>query len=128
MGTGAVATLLNAIPYPAQWLHILSIFFFVLNLLLWTTLFLLSCLRYYMYPELWGALLRNPKQRLFLGTVPTGFATILNLIIPICGQWGQGMVVCAWVLWWVNSVVSVGLCFWLTLVVFVFPPWKPEWG
>jgi tellurite resistance protein TehA-like permease len=120
MGTGAVSTLLYQIPYTAQWLRILSAIFFVLNIVLWVSFFAMSCLRYAMYPELWGAMLRNPKQRLFLGTVPTGLATIINMIIPLCGPWGQGMVMLAWALWWINSAASVFLCFYLTFIVCVF--------
>lgn len=107
-------------PYTTYWLRILSSIFFILNTTLWFSFIFVSCLRYAMYPELWGAMLRNPKQRLFLGTVPTGFVTIVNMIIPLCGHWGQGMVVLAWVLWWVNSFVSVFLCFYLTLIMCVF--------
>jgi tellurite resistance protein TehA-like permease len=121
MGTGGVCTLFDEIPYPAQWLRILSIIFFVLNIALWLTFLALSCLRYGMYPELWGALLRNPKQRLFLGAIPTGLATIINMVVPLCvPAWGQGMAVLAWVLWWINSVVAVFLCFYLTFMAYVF--------
>jgi tellurite resistance protein TehA-like permease len=120
MGTGVVSTLLYQIPYPMQWLHILSTIFLVLNITLWLTFLAFSCVRYAMYPELWGALLRNPKQRLFLGTIPTGLATIINVIVPLyVPAWGQGMAVFAWVLWWINSVAAVFLCFYLTFIVCV---------
>lgn len=59
-------------------------------------------------------------QRLFLGTVPTGLSTIINMIVLLCvPPWGQGMAILAWVLWWINIVVAIFLCFYLTLVWFV---------
>jgi tellurite resistance protein TehA-like permease len=120
MGTGAVSTLLYEIPYTAHWLHILSTIAFVLNIVLWLSFLAISCLRYALYPELLGVLLRSPTQRLFLGTIPTGLGTIINMIVLICvPAWGQGMAILAWVLWWINSVVAVFLCFYLTFVWFV---------
>ena len=112
--------MLYQIPYAGQWLRILSAIVFVLNIIFWLSFLAVSCLRYALYPELWGAMLRNPKQRLFLGAIPTGLGTIINMIVPLCvPAWGQGMTILAWVLWWVNSVVAVFLCFYLTLVWFV---------
>jgi tellurite resistance protein TehA-like permease len=120
MGTGGVSILLYQIPYTAQWLHILSTIVFVLNIVIWLSFFAISCVRYALYPEIFGDLLRNPTQRLFLGTIPTGLGTIINMIVLLCvPAWGQGMAILAWVLWWINSVVGVFLCFYLTLVWFV---------
>jgi tellurite resistance protein TehA-like permease len=120
VGTGGVSTLLYQIPYTSQWLRILSTIAFVLNIVLWLTFLAMSCLRYALYPEIWAALLRNPTQRLFLGAIPTGLGTIINMIVPLCvPAWGQGMAILAWVLWWINSVVAVSLCFYLTMVWFV---------
>ncbi len=120
MGTGIVSTLFYQIPYPSQsaWLHILSTIFFILNLILFLAFLTMSVVRYAIYPELWGALMRHPKQRLFLGTIPTALSTIINMIVAVCVPvWGEGWVVFAWVLWWGNGVVAVGLCWVLTRMV-----------
>jgi tellurite resistance protein TehA-like permease len=112
MGTGGVFILLYQIPYTGKWLQILSTIVFVLNIIFWLSFFAISCLRCALYPEIWGALLRNPKQRRFLGTIPTGLGTIINMIVLLCvPAWGQGMAIFSWVLWWINSVVAVFLCF-----------------
>lgn len=120
MGTGGVSILLYQIPYTGRWLQILSTIVFVLNIIFWLAFFAISCLRYALYPKIWGDLLRNPTQRLFLGTIPTGLSTIIFMIVLLCvPAWGQGMAIFAWVLWWINSVIAVFLCFYLTLVWFV---------
>jgi tellurite resistance protein TehA-like permease len=120
MGTGGVSALLYEIPYTGKWLQILSAIVLVLNIIFWLSFFVMSCLRYVLYPEILGALLRNPTQRLFLGTIPTGLGTIINMLVLLCvPAWGQGMAIFTWVLWWINSVVAVFLCFYLTLVWFV---------
>jgi tellurite resistance protein TehA-like permease len=122
MGTGGVSTLLYQIPYPAPWLRVLAAISLALNVVLWLAFAALSGLRYALYPALWGAMLRSPQQRLFLGAVPTGLATIVNVMVPLCvPAWGQGVAVLAWVLWWVNSAGAVFLCFYLTFVVCVLP-------
>lgn len=57
MGTGGVSTLLYQIPYTAHWLQILSTIIFVLNIVFWLSFFAISCLRYALYPEIWGEIL-----------------------------------------------------------------------
>ena len=76
MGTGIVATLFITIPFKADWLYYLSIIFFVLNVVLFTLAFTISIMRYSLYPEIWGVMIADPNNSLFLGTIPMGFATI----------------------------------------------------
>ncbi|KAK7705942.1 Plasma membrane sulfite pump involved in sulfite metabolism [Botryosphaeria dothidea] len=81
MGTGIVANLLEGMPYNAAWLYWLSIVFFVLNTILFTLAFLTSVVRYTLYPEIWGVMIRDPINSLFLGTIPMGFATLIEIMM-----------------------------------------------
>ncbi len=79
MGTGIVSILLISIQYQAHWLYYLSIIFFVLNTILFFSASTISVLRYTLYPEIWGVMIRDPTNSLFLGTIPMGFATLGNM-------------------------------------------------
>lgn len=67
MGTGIVAILLRNFPYGARWLDVMANVIFVLNVCLFVVFSAVSLLRYYIFPGLWGAMLKHPVQSLFLG-------------------------------------------------------------
>ncbi|PSR86974.1 sulfite transporter Ssu2 [Coniella lustricola] len=107
MGTGIVTLLLITIPFQATWLYWLSVVFFVLNTMLFVAAFFISLLRYSLYPEIWMVMIRDPTNSLFLGTVPMGFATLVeSWFILCCPYWGDWSVVLAWVAWMVDSIVA----------------------
>lgn len=110
MGTGIVSILLISIPYQAHWLYYLSIVFFLLNTVLFFSAFTISVLRYTLYPEIWGVMIRDPTNSLFLGTIPMGFATLVNMWIRVCvPAWGSWAATVAWVGWMVDAIVSAGV-------------------
>lgn len=118
MSTGVVSILLHQLPYNGDWLQIISTIFFVLNLALFLLFTVISCLRYFLYPEIFSAVLRHPHQSLFLATFPVGLATLINMIVLVCAPvWGHGMALFAWILWWIDSVLALTTCFHLTLVM-----------
>lgn len=124
MGTGIVAVLLHALSdlYPGHEhpLRVLSIVFFVLNVLLFGIILLISILRYTLYPATWGLMLRHPVQSLFLGTLPMGFATIVNMFVAVCvPAWGGRAPYVAWGMWWVDVIVSIACCLWLPFQMYV---------
>lgn len=125
MSTGILSILLYKLPYNGHWLQIVSIIFFVLNLVLFVLFFVISCLRYILYPQIWSKVIRHPHQSLFLGTFPVGLATIINMVVFVCvPAWGPGMAMLAWVLWWIDSLLAVTICFHMTFVMsvaFTFP-------
>jgi len=110
MGTGVVSVLLAIQPYTAEWLRLLSTIVFVLNIVLFIAIFVASCLRYILYPEIWWMMLRHPVQSLFLGTCPMGLSTIINMVVLVCvpawGEWAKTLAVSLWI---VDVVLSV-LC------------------
>lgn len=118
MGTGIVAVLLHALAdlYPrfGALLKGIGTVFFALNVLLFGVILIISVLRYTLYPATWSLMLRHPVQSLFLGTLPMGFATIVNMFVAVCvPAWGGVMPYVAWGMWWVDVVVSVACCLWL---------------
>src|SRR4051794_6434920 len=117
MGTGIFSLLLHQLPYNGLWLQRISEILFALNVVLFVAFTVMSGLRYAMYPELWGALFRDPSSTFFIGAIPTGLFTIINLIVVICTPWGKGMVTLAWTLWWIDTVFSIVIFFHLTFTV-----------
>lgn len=90
MGTGIVSLILITIPFKASWLYHLSLVFFVLNVVLFFAALTVSILRYTIWPEIWGVMIADPVNSLFLGTVPMGFATIVEVCVGVWGREGLG--------------------------------------
>ena len=125
MGTGIVSILFRAFStlYPRHQLalNILSVAFFALNVVLFTVILLLSISRYVLYPATWNLMLQHPVQSLFLGTLPMGFATIVNMFTLVCvPTWGGPSVQLTWAMWWIDSIISVACCLYLPFQMYVF--------
>lgn len=94
MGTGIVSILLNTLPYQGDWIYWISVIFFAVNLLLFLVFMTISVLRYLLYPGLWNTMLHHPTMPLFLGTFPISLATVIEMIVLVCGPaWGQWAVI-----------------------------------
>jgi len=116
MGTGIVSILLHTLSdnYPKyqKLLEIISIVFFVLNIVLFTVIFGITVLRYILYPATWRLMLDHPVQSLFLGTLPMGFSTIVNMFALVCvPRWGGSAPQITWAMWWIDAIVSLACCF-----------------
>lgn len=115
MGTGIVSMLFHFVGtiYPSHhFLGYLSIAFFTLNVFLFALILTISMLRYALYPATWTLMLAHPVQSLFLGTIPMGFATIVNMFTLVCvPHWGGVTPTIAWTLWWIDVVLSLSCCF-----------------
>lgn len=125
MGTGIVSILLHTLstlyPHHSTPLHILGIAFFILNALLFGLILLISILRYTLYPATWTLMLRHPVQSLFLGTLPMGFATLVNMFVAVCvPSWGGRTVYVAWGMWWVDVGVSAVCCLGVPFQMYVY--------
>jgi tellurite resistance protein TehA-like permease len=119
MSTGIVSILLHSLPYNAKWLYWISVVVFVVNVALFVIFTCISVIRYTMYPEIWGAMIRHPTQSLFLGTFPMGFATIVNMVVFVCvPSWGPWTTTLAGTMWWIDVVVSTAICFYMPFVMF----------
>jgi hypothetical protein len=90
MGTGIASALLHTLPYNARWLRIVSTCIFVLNVVLFLVIGLLTVVRYIVWPRTFMVTLDHPMSSLLWGTLPMGLGTIVNMIILTCVPvWGQ---------------------------------------
>lgn len=75
--------------------------------------------RYTIWPTMLPTMLYHPSQALFLGTFAMGFATIVNMCaLSAVPAWGSGFATFTWVLWWIDSVISVAICLGLPFLQF----------
>jgi tellurite resistance protein TehA-like permease len=115
MGTGVLSTLLNTLPYNGIWLYWISVVMFVLNLTIFLVVSSLSLLRYFFYPEAWRIVLNHPVQAFSLAAIPMAFATVENMTVLVCMPiWGHWAETLAWIMWWIDVVLSCASCFFLT--------------
>jgi tellurite resistance protein TehA-like permease len=120
MGTGIVSILLWFIPFKTPVLYYLSIIFFILNAILFSLALIISFLRYSLYPEIWSVMIQDPINSLFLGTVPMGFATLVEMWVFVCVPlWGEWAKTFAWVVWMIDAVVAVGVTVSLSVILYV---------
>ncbi|EFX03431.1 flavodoxin and radical sam domain containing protein [Grosmannia clavigera kw1407] len=106
MGTGIVSILLHNLPYSTEWMRYISIAIFALNISLFSVFMTITMARYILYPEIWAVMIKHPAQSLFLGCIPMGFATIINMLVFVCARWGNWAIYLAWGLWWVDVAMS----------------------
>lgn len=139
MGTGIVGILLHQLPWNTAVIRGISIGFFVLNLMLFLAFFVITVLRYSLYPETWSVMIHHETQSLFLGCFPMALASmflvrsvsmarilttsiaLINMFALVCSQWGSWVAYMAWALWWLDAALSVACCVSVPLVVLVFP-------
>lgn len=110
MGTGIVSLLFITIPFKSTWLYWLSVAFFILNTVFFTMASIISVVRYTLYPEIWKVMIADPNNSLFLGTIPMGFATLIECWIFLCcpywGEWARNI---AWAAWMLVSAASLAI-------------------
>lgn len=110
MGTGVVAVIFISIPWQAAWLWYLSVVFFILNAALFSLAFGASVLRYSIWPEIWTVMIEDSTNSLFLGTIPMGFATLIDMWTLACvPSWGDWAAYVAWGLWMLDSAVAISV-------------------
>jgi tellurite resistance protein TehA-like permease len=62
MGTGIVSILLHQLPYQFPGLEKISIVIWMVNVVLFLVLFVGSCARYILYPDVFVKVLKHPVQ------------------------------------------------------------------
>jgi tellurite resistance protein TehA-like permease len=118
MGTGITAILLERLPYQFYGLHYIAIAIFVLNIVLFSLFLGITITRYILWPDKFMAMIYHPVQSLSLGTIPMGFATLINLVVYICvPAWNSWAVTLAWVMWWIDVVFSVATCTFIPFIL-----------
>ncbi|KAM0202596.1 hypothetical protein ACHAPQ_004731 [Fusarium lateritium] len=114
MGTGITSILLHNLPYNGRWLFYISVIIFCLNIAIFVLFSCISIVRYTVFKVSWSSTLRHPAQAVFLGAIPVGLATIINMIVFVCvPAWGERAVHLAWALWWVDIVMAMACSFYI---------------
>ncbi|KAJ4483438.1 voltage-dependent anion channel [Lentinula aciculospora] len=117
MGTGSISLLFHAFPYgnESETFIIFTLIFFFLNFTLFILFCAISTVRYIMFPDIWGLMIRHPAQSLFTGTFPMGACTLLNIAISLISEkyrlGGKAFLYAMWGLWWLDVAISI-LCCW----------------
>ncbi|KAJ7056567.1 voltage-dependent anion channel [Mycena amicta] len=115
MGTGVVSSLVNRFHFGArsEELKVLTLLLFFLNLLCFVLICAATLARYVMFPALWPAMLRHPTQSLFVGALPMGACTLINIALVAHTNYsfasGLGFLYTLWAFWWLNAVLSVAI-------------------
>lgn len=118
MGTGGVAIILFSIPWQAKWLYELSIVVYVLNVCFFAIAFIASVLRYTLYPEIWMVMIQDTNSSLFLGCMPTGFATLVEMWVFVCvPAYGTWAVYFAWALWMLDAALAVTITITMSILL-----------
>ncbi|GGO26256.1 TDT family transporter [Deinococcus humi] len=108
MGTGIVSLMLPHLPLPGT--AALGEGLWVLNMLIFAVLTVLSLARIALCPADSRATLRHPAQSMFLGAIPMGLATIINgLIVFGVPRWGMDAALLARNLWIFDAVLAAGV-------------------
>ncbi|KAJ6570167.1 voltage-dependent anion channel [Mycena vulgaris] len=112
MGTGSVAALASRFHFAqgSEAIKVITLLFFFLNLCFFVLICGATAARYYLFPELWPAMLRHPTQSLFIGAFAMGAATLINTALVAHQSYsfaGPGFVYALWAFWWLDSAVSL---------------------
>ncbi|KAB8203735.1 voltage-dependent anion channel [Aspergillus parasiticus] len=87
---------------------IISVVVFAFNVLLLAIGYVITALRYSLYPEIFTVMITHPVQSIFLGAITMSFATIVNMFCFVCvpawGEWAKNF---AWGMWIFDAVLSV---------------------
>lgn len=79
-----MSILLYRFPFQSDALQYIGIAIFVLNIVLFVLFAFMDVFRYAIWPEVFWLMVKHPAQSLFLGTLPMGFATIVNMVVFVC--------------------------------------------
>jgi hypothetical protein len=120
MGTGITSVLLLMLPYNGVWVYWISVSVFVLNVVLFGIGTVITLLQFTLYPKVWGVILNDPYQTMFIGCFPIGFATIIDMFVLVCvPAWGNCMGIVAWVFWMIDAAIAAMAAMWLPFLLCV---------
>ncbi|QDL94379.1 C4-dicarboxylate ABC transporter (plasmid) [Paroceanicella profunda] len=108
MGTGVVALALPQIPGAGPALMPVAEAIWQADIGLFTLFALLYALRWILFPQEARRIFGHGVVSMFLGTIPMGFATLINgLIVFGLPRWGAQVVPLAEALWWLDAAMAL---------------------
>lgn len=119
MATGVISVLLETLPFQFRGLHTISIIIFIINIIIFCILTLLTIARYIIFPSLFNITLKHPQQSMFIGAIPIGISTIVNYCaLVIIKQYGWGTNL-TFVLWCIQLFLTIFSCFTVPYYIFI---------
>jgi tellurite resistance protein TehA-like permease len=99
MGVGISSAIVYSFPFPAEWLKVVGIVIWGINMGLFLVFNIMTVLRFVLYPDQFSKMLAHPGQSAFIGCYPMGLATIINMTALIFGTRAWRAV---YVMWWID--------------------------
>ncbi|VVT55343.1 uncharacterized protein SAPINGB_P004549 [Magnusiomyces paraingens] len=121
MGLGVSSAILYSFPFPHEGLRIAGMAVWGINVLFFTLCLTMFVLRFILYPEQLKRMLLHPGQSMFLGCLPMGFATIINVLHLMSQDYDMpGTWVACYVMWWIDTFLSIASCWGVCYLMFVY--------
>lgn len=108
MGTGVLALALAQWPGDVPGLHLLAEGLWLFNVLLFMLFTGLYAARWVLFFDEARRIFGHSTVSMFFGTIPMGLATLINgLLVFGLPRWGEGVVLLAETLWWIDVAMAL---------------------
>lgn len=123
-GTGIIALILHQLDYQFRGLGIIADVFWVITIALLVSTVAVYLLRTAMYPhEVASAISSDTSESSCLSCIAITFTSIIQMIaVTVVREWGSGWGIVAYVLWWINTAMTVLACIGLPYVFVTLEP------
>jgi len=117
-GTGIIAVILHQLDYQFRGLHIIADIFWVYTIALLVVMLVVYGIRIALYPkQVMTALSTNIIETACLSSISITFTVIIQMIaLTLVRDWSSRWGMVAYVLWWINTAMSVAACIGLPYV------------
>ncbi|KAI9880621.1 MAG: hypothetical protein M1830_001972 [Pleopsidium flavum] len=111
-GTGIIAVILHQLDYQFRGLHIIADIFWVYTIALLVVMLVAYAVRIVLYPkQVMTALSTNIVESACLSSISITFTVIIQMIaLTVVRDWSSRWGMVAYVLWWINTAMSVAAC------------------
>ncbi|NNM82073.1 MAG: TDT family transporter, partial [Burkholderiales bacterium] len=108
MGTGILSLMLPQVPGAGRLLYAMGESLWLFNIILFSLFAFLYAARWVLYWEEARRIFSHSIVSMFMGTIPMGFATLVNgLLFFGIPRWGAAVVPAAQAMWWLDVAMSV---------------------
>lgn len=116
MDTGVLSIIFHQFPYSSHWTRTIASILFVMNIILFLVFGLIYIAHWSIYYKTTSTFVRAEAEEIALQACPAiSWLTIATDVQLICGHWGYGFTIVAYVMWWVAVVWVVTICILLFL-------------
>jgi tellurite resistance protein TehA-like permease len=116
MGIGISASILYTFPFQAHWLRVLGVILWGFAMGAFGIFAMALVLRVILFPRQATSLMLYPGHSVFLGCIPMGFATVINMVHNI---WGKQAWKATYTMWWIDVFMSLFCAWGVVFVMFL---------